>query len=500
MKKHFKLFSVSAPDEILSSGSTPADLIDDKIERAEIDQSTRIPVLVFYASAVFWLLFGTLMALIASIKLHNPEFLSEWQFLTFGLVRSAHLNAVAYGWAATAGIGTGIWLFSRLCRTKLVNPILPVIAAIFWNIGLGVGIYGILSGDSRSIEWLEAPAYSTPLIFLSFALISVWGVLMLFNRKCKHLYVSIWYLFAGFFWFPWLYGTAQVLLIMEPVQGTVQAAVNWWYGHNALGLFFTPIGLASAYYFIPKIIGRPVHSYYLSIIGFWTLALFYSWNGMHHLIGGPIPVWMVSASIVASWMMIIPVVTTAINHHMTMKGYFHILKTSPALRFIVFGAMMYTASSLQGITMAFRDLNKITHFTHYTVGHAHLGLYMFFTMMMFGAMYYIVPRLVNWEWPSSTMIKVHFWCAALGSGLMVGSLTVGGLIQGLALNDPKVPFMAIVSLVQPFLIFRSLSGTMIAVGHIVFAVLFIMMLLKLGSKQSGPTLFEEEQRDNGGQP
>ncbi|MDZ4743489.1 MAG: cbb3-type cytochrome c oxidase subunit I [Verrucomicrobiota bacterium] len=497
MKNRFKLLSASAPSEVHTGGASTIHLTDDKIERAEIDKSTRIPVLIYYSSAIFWLLFGTLMAIIASIKLHTPSFLGDYSFLTFGLVRSAHLNAVAYGWGATAGIGTGIWLFSRLCRAKLVNPILPIIAAVFWNIGIAVGIYGILSGDSRSIEWLEAPAYSTPLIFLSFALISIWGVLMLFKRKCAHLYVSIWYLFAGFFWFPWLYGTAQVMLIMEPVQGTVQAAVNWWYAHNALGLFFTPIGLASAYYFIPKIIGRPVHSYYLSIIGFWTLALFYSWNGMHHLIGGPIPVWMVTASIVASWMMIIPVISTAINHHMTMKGYFELLKSSPALRFVVFGAMMYTASSLQGITMAFRDLNKITHFTQYTVGHAHLGLYMFYTMMMFGSMYYIVPRLVNWEWPSSTMIKVHFWCTALGSGLMVGSLTVGGLIQGLALYDAKIPFMAIVSLMQPFLIFRSISGIMIAIGHIVFGVLFIMMILKVGSKQSGPTLLNEV--ENGGE-
>ncbi|MFQ3670707.1 MAG: cbb3-type cytochrome c oxidase subunit I [Verrucomicrobiia bacterium] len=459
------------------------------MERAAIDASCRVPVLVFFGSAIFWLLIGTLLALIASIKLHTPGFLDEWSFLTFGRVRPAHLNAVAYGWASSAALGVAIWLMARLCRVPLRNQKLILGAGVLWNLGISVGILAILGGQGTSIEWLEFPSYVTFILFAAYALVSIWAIDMFVNRKPGHIYVSQWYLFAALFWFPWLYATANIMLILTPVQGSTQAIINWWYGHNALGLWFTPVGLAAAYYFIPKVTGRPVHSYYLSILGFWSLALFYSWNGGHHLIGGPLPVWITTASIVASFMMVIPVITTAINHHMTMRGNFRMLASSPTLRFVVFGAMAYTVASLQGSSMAVRSLNKITHFTDYTIGHAHLGLYAFFTMIMFGSMYYIVPRLVGWEWPSAKLIKVHFWCTAIGIIFMVGVLSIGGVIQGLALNDAEINFMAVLSLVDPFRWMRTASGLLITVGHVAFAVLFVMMIARIGGAQKGPTLF-----------
>jgi cytochrome c oxidase cbb3-type subunit 1 len=463
-----------------------------RAERAEIDASTRWPVLLFFGSAIFWLLVGSVFALIAAIKMHAPDFLTTWGPLTFGRIRPAHLNVVIYGWATCAGIGVGIWLMARLCRAKLVGGGILIVAGIVWNLGILIGTGGILLGDSTSIEWLEFPTYATPLLFCAYALIAIWAVVMFRFRKPGHVYVSQWYLLGAFFWFPWLYATAQILLLLQPVQGSVQAAVNWWFAHNILGLWFTPIGLASAYYMIPKVTGRPIYSYYLSIIGFWTLALFYSWNGMHHLIGGPIPAWMVSASVVASIMMVIPVLTVAINHHLTMVGYFEMLKYSPTLRFTVFGAMAYTLASLQGSSMAIRSWNATTHFTQYTIGHSHLGLYGFFTMVMFGAIYYIVPRLVEWEWPSARMIRIHFWCTAVGVFSMVLVLSVAGLIQGLGLMDAKVSFAAVTNLTKFFLGIRTLSGTIMFIGHVVFAASFVMILLKLGPKRDEPTLLGGE--------
>lgn len=468
-----------------------------RMERASIDASCRVPVLIFFGTAIFWLLVGTGLALIASIKLHSPHFLSDWSFLTFGRVRPAHLNAVIYGWASAAALGVAIWLMARLCRVPLRNQKLILGAGMLWNVGIAVGLLAILGGQGTSIEWLEFPTYATFILFAAYALVSIWAIDMFVNRKPGHIYVSQWYLFAALFWFPWLYATANIMLILTPVQGSVQAIINWWFAHNVLGLWFTPIGLAAAYYFIPKVTGRPVHSYYLSILGFWSLALFYSWNGGHHLIGGPLPVWITTASIVASFMMVIPVITTAINHHMTMRGNFHMLASSPTLRFVVFGAMAYTLASLQGSSMAVRSLNKITHFTDYTIGHAHLGLYAFFTMVMFGSMYYIVPRLVGWEWPSARLIKVHFWCTALGIILMVGVLSFGGVIQGLALNDPEINFIAVLSLIDPFRWSRTLSGVLITVGHVAFAVLFVMMIARVGGEKRGPTLFASTSRGEG---
>ncbi len=460
--------------------------------RIEIDRSCKLPVLLFFGASVFWLLMGSVFGFLASWKLHNPGFLADLSFLSFGVIRTAHLNSVAYGWASPAAIGVAIWLMARLSRVPLRNSAILIVAAIFWNIGLIVGIGGILSGDSMSIEWMEMPGYATPLLFISFALISIWAVIMFRYRRPGHVYVSQWYILAALFWFPWLYGTANIIMHGLEVSGVSIAATNWWYGHNVLGLWFTPIGLAAAYYFIPKVIGRPVHSYYLSAIGFWTLALFYSWNGMHHLIGGPFPAWLITASVVASFMMIIPVVVTAINHHMTMKGYFHLLEVSPTLRFVVFGAMAYTVVSMQGVSMAVRSLNQLTHFTHYTIGHSHLGLYAFFTMIMFGSMYYIVPRLVGSEWKSASMIKWHFWLSAYGILTMVGALTVAGLAQGGVLNDPEIPFMKSVEITLPWLFSRSIAGIVLTIAHVIFAVHFTMMLLGMGRKDGIPTYFTQD--------
>ncbi|PTY06603.1 hypothetical protein DB347_11225 [Opitutaceae bacterium EW11] len=474
-----------------------------RAELSEIDASTKIPALFFLCSALGWILIGTIFALIASFKMHTPGFLGDAEWLTFGRVRTAHLNAVIYGWASNASFLVIIWLMARLSRSLLRHPILLLTAGVFWNVGVTIGIYGILTGDSTSIEWLEIPPYATPLLFVAYALMGVWAVIMFRFGKSPHIYVSQWYILAALFWFPWIYSVAQIMTIWAPARGTVQALVNWWFAHNVLGLWFTPIGLASVYYFLPKVLGKPIHSYYLSVLGFWSLAIFYNWAGVHHLVGGPVPAWVQTAGIAASIMMLIPVVVTGINHHMTMIGSFNALRYSPTLRFIVFGAVNYTLVSVIGSFMSLRGWAEITHFTQHTIAHAHHGLYAFFTMVMFGAIYYILPRLLLKEWPSAALISVHFWATAVGSLIMVLVLTVGGFHQGLLLNTPKlantlglqpgtdpVPFLEVVRVMNKYLVSRSLSGILIFVGHLAFAVNVVWMLLKPRSAEvTAPTLF-----------
>ena len=273
-----------------------------------------------------------------------------------------------------------------------------------------------------------------------------------------------------------------------PGTGVAQATTNWWFAHNVLGLWLTPVGVGTAYYLIPKVLGRPVYSYYLSVIGFWSLALFYSWAGMHHLIGGPIPAWMSSASVVGSMMMFIPVAAVAMNHHMTMRGHFRQLRFSPTLRFVVFGAVAYTAVSMQGSLEALKIVNVVTHFTHYTVAHAHLGVYGFFTMIMFGATYYILPRLTGREWASARMIRMHFWLCAIGIMLYFTALSIGGWFQGRALINAEIPFIKIVVNTVPYLWHRSVAGILMTTGHVLFAILVYMNVRGYGKERSGPTL------------
>jgi len=480
----------SAPNLAASfDPATSPDLVK-RAELSEIDASTKIPVLFFLCSAVLWLLVGTAFALISSFKLHTPNFLGDIEWLTFGRARTAHLNAVIYGWSVNAAFAVAFWLMARLSRSVLRHSGLLMIAGVFWNIGVTIGIGGILAGDSTSIEWLEIPPYATPLLFVAYALIGAWALITFRFGKSEHIYVSQWYLLAALFWFPWLYSIAQIMLIIEPARGTVQALVNWWFAHNVLGLWFTPIGLAAVYYFLPKVLGKPIHSYYLSLLGFWSLAIFYNWAGVHHLIGGPVPAWVLSAGIVASFMMAIPVIVTGINHHMTMVGSFGALKYSPTLRFIVFGAISYTITSLLGSLMADRQVSMVVHFTHFTVAHAHQGMYAFFTMVMFGSIYYILPRLLLKEWPSAMLISVHFWTVAVGITIYVVGLSIGGIKQGLEMNNADIPFLTVVANTIPYLLSRSLSGVLMTIGHLAFAVNFAWMLLRPRAPQAtAPTFF-----------
>jgi cytochrome c oxidase cbb3-type subunit 1 len=213
------------------------------------------------------------------------------------------------------------------------------------------------------------------------------------------------------------------------------------------------------------------------VIGFWSLALFYNWNGMHHLVGGPMPAWLITVSVVASVMMTIPVITVALNHHFTMWGNFHKLKDSPVLRFMVFGGMSYTVTSLHGIALALRSVSEVTHFTHSTIAHAHQGMYAFFTMVMFGSIYYIIPRITRQEWPCARLIRLHFWATAIGIMFYVVPLTLGGALQGKAMLNPDIPFLAttkysVVTMTIPYLKMRSYSGMLIFVGHLAFAASF----------------------------
>lgn len=463
----------------------------ERVRLSEIDASLRVPGVFFIVSAVGWLMIGTVLALLASLSIkgiHLPDWLAKVLMtqpeLGFGRTRAAHLNAMAYGWGVNVIFAVIIWLMARLSRTPVRHGGLLLIGGVFWNIGVTVGVAGILAGDMTSVEWLEMPGYAPPLLAVSYLCVGIWGILCFHYRKSGHVYVSQWYILAALFWFPWLYMIAQMMIFYAPARGTIQAIVNWWFAHNVLGLWFTPAGLAAAYYLIPKVLGRPVHSYYLSVLGFWTLALFYNWAGVHHLIGGPIPIWLQAAGTVGSVGMVIPVVVVAINHHLTVKGHFKQVWQSPTLRFVVFGAMSYTAVSLLGSTMSLRDVNVITHFTHFTVGHAHHGVYAFFTMVMFGTLYFMLPRLVNLEWPSAFLIRVHFWFCALGIGVMVVGLHIGGWIQGLMMNDPEIPFMQTMEATLPYLWSRSVSGLMLTIGHIAFGInVFLLLIRARGTDQ-----------------
>ncbi len=455
------------------------------LQRARADATVAPVVLFFFCSAITWLLVASAAGLVSSIKLHEPDWLTVYPWLTFGRIRAIHLNAVAYGWAPMAGLGITMFVLPRLLKTELAGARFAILGGALWNAGLAAGLGGIAIGVTDGLEWLEIPWQIGILIALGGSLTGVPLVLTLLRRRVAHLYVSVWYMGAALFWFPTLYIVAKIPGLHKGVE---QATMNWWFGHNVLGLFYTPLALASIYYFLPKIIGRPVQSYNLSLLGFWGLAFFYGQVGGHHLIGGPVPAWLTTMSIVQSVMMIVPVAAFTVNQYGTLKGHMRALIYSPTLRFIGIGGLMYTLSSLQGSIEALRSVNVVTHFTHFTVAHAHLGLYAFVTMVYFGSMYFIMPRVTGREWASRFLIAAHFWLVTIGITVYFVSLTIGGWLQGMAMLDATRPFMDSVRVTIPWLIGRSIGGSMMVLGHLVFAGHFLHMLSGRVARRASATL------------
>ncbi|MBC7787923.1 MAG: cbb3-type cytochrome c oxidase subunit I [Methylophilaceae bacterium] len=463
-------------------GETSASLSVQEIkDRQMADASSALPAFAWITGGVVWLVLASFAGLISSIKLHQPDWLTDQAWLTFGRLRVMHLTGVGYGWSSMVGIGVALWMIPRLLKTPLVGAKYALWGALFWHVGVILGENAIAQGYSAGMEWLEIPWQIGMLFVVGGALAAVPLFKTFANRNVDHLYVSVWYIGGALIWFPILFFIANLPGLGSGAQG---AAMNWWFGHNVLGLWFTPLALATAYYFIPKVLGKPIYSYNLSLLGFWSLAFFYSQVGGHHLIGGPLPSWLITLSIVQSVMMIIPVYAVAVNHHMTVGGNFKAVIHSPTLRFIVLGSMLYVAASVQGSMEALRFVNQTTHFTHFTVAHAHLGNYGFFTMIMFGAIYFIMPRVVGWEWPYPWMISAHFWLVTIGFAIYFIGLSIGGWLQGRDMLDAAKPFMDSVLVTIPYLKARSVGGSLMVLGHLVFAVHFILLALRYGSRKT----------------
>ena len=484
--------SLDATTEHAMQAAVQTDRALESTERAEIndridaDRSSAFPVFMFIAFACFWLLVGSAAGGIASIKLHEPDWLVQQAWLTFGRIRSIHLNAVIYGWSSNAALGVIIWLLPRMLHTRLHGAIWAMLGGSLINAGIAAGIGAIAMGWTDGMEYLEIPWQIDIFIFIGFALVILPALYTLLNRRVGHLYVSVWYFVAALLWIAILFLVGNLPGVHTGVQ---QATTNWWYGHNALGLWFTPVAVGAIYYFLPKIIGRPVVSYNLSLLGFWTLAFFYGQVGGHHLIGGPVPGWLTTLSIVQSVMMIIPVIAFAVNMRGTLKGQMHLARYSPTLRFMMFGGLMYFASSVQGSLESLRIINAVTHFTHFTVAHAHLGMYAFVSMVFFGAIYFMLPRVLEWEWPYPWLITLHFWLAALGMGIYFVGLSIGGWLQGVAMLDAARPFSESMTLTIPWLKSRSMGGLLMSLGHLVFVGHFLVMALRFGPNRTGAALF-----------
>ena len=455
-----------------STATAPAPTKTDTRWRFSADKSANLASTVFIASGILWLLVSTLLTLITQFKLFSPDFMGDWRWLTYGRVYPMAQNAFVFGWLSMAGMGILTWLWARLMKGKVKGQLLLVSGAMLWNLGVALGVVGIMTSFSRGTEWLDMPLLSYVIFLLAIPPVLQSMYYSAKASKNKNLYISSWYAGAAIIWLFCLLATT----LLPTQSGISSATYAAWFGHGIIGLWILPVGLATAYYLIPKLTGRPVFSKHLAPLGFWTFALFMCWSGADQLIGSPIPQWLSVISIGFSVLMLIPVSVITVNLLLSSRNLDRSASGSPAARFIFFAVISFSLYGLLDALHPLRWWNEITQFTLFQSAHLQLGIYAFASMMAFGAIYYIMPRISKSAWPNPSLIRFHYLLAAVGIGLFITAHWFGGVFQGTALMDATVPTQEAVS--SLWLSLGILGFLCIAAGHLLFAYLFYGNLIK----------------------
>ena len=434
----------------------------------KLDASCRVPLLALFGGAALWLVVGSVLAMIASIKFHAPDFLADCPWLTYGRVQPAADDALLYGFCIPAALGVMLWILARLSQTPLCLPFVSVAAANLWHLGVLVGLVGIIIGDSTGFAWLEFPRGGSVLLFAAFLLIAISAVATFGQRHERELYPSHWFFLAALLWFPWIYATGNLFLVAWPVRGVAQTAIDFWFTNNLLFVWLGLVGLGTAFYFLPKLAGRPLQSYYLALFAFWTLTIFGTWCGIPQ--GAPLPAWMPALSAVAAALLLVPLLVVGIVGWRTVWGSVKSKWDNGPFCFIGSGMDCFFLSGLMLIAMACPRISRVTDFTWFGPAQTQLQLYGFFAMTMFGAIYYLLPRAVGFEWPFPKLVRVHFWISMFGVLLLVLPLAIGGVVQGLKWANPNVPVVDVAKATLPCLRVSTTGLLLLLLGNLLFAL------------------------------
>lgn len=447
------------------------------LERVSYDNNI---VRLFAMATMVWGLIGFLVGLLVAIKLYWPQFLGDTSWLSYGRLRPLHTNAVIFAFAGNA-IFVGVYYsLQRLTKARMFSDLLSKIHFWGWQTIIVSAALTLPLGITTSKEYaeLEWPIdIAIALVWIVFG----WNMIgTILRRKDRHMYVAIWFYLATFITVAMLHVVNSLALPVSLLKsysmfaGVQDALVQWWYGHNAVAFFLTTPFLGIMYYFIPKAAGRPVFSYRLSIIHFWALIFLYIWAGPHHLLYTALPGWAQSLGVVFSLMLIAPSWGGMVNGLMTLRGAWDKVRTDPVLKFLVVGITAYGMSTFEGPMMSLKNINAITHYTDYIIGHVHLGALLWNGGLAFAMLYYIFPRIYRTKLYSISLANWHFWLMTLGVLIYVIPLYWGGITQALmwkqflpdgTLQYPN--FLETVTQLIPMYIMRSVGGTLYLTGAIV---------------------------------
>jgi cytochrome c oxidase cbb3-type subunit 1 len=435
-------------------------------------------------ATVFWGLAGMLVGVYIALQLAFPQLNLGLEYTTFGRLRPLHTSAVIFAFCGNALIASSFWVVQRTCRARLAFPKLADF--VFWGYQLFIVLAatGYLLGITEGREYAEPEWYAD--IWLTIVWVSYLAVFLgtIVKRKEPHIYVANW------FYLSFIVTIAMLHLVNNlsmPVSflgsksysafsGVQDALTQWWYGHNAVGFFLTAGFLGMMYYFVPKQAGRPVYSYRLSIVHFWSLIFLYIWAGPHHLHYTALPDWAQTLGEVFSIMLWMPSWGGMINGLMTLNGAWDKVRTDPIIRMMVAALAFYGMSTFEGPMMSVKTVNSLSHYTDWTIGHVHSGALGWNGMITFATIYYLVPRL--WgrtRLYSVRLINWHFWTATLGIVLYISSMWVAGIMQGLMWREYGkdgylvYAFVDVVAAMKPYYLIRAAGGLLYLSGSVIMA-------------------------------
>jgi cytochrome c oxidase cbb3-type subunit 1 len=390
----------------------------------------------FCLTSAVWFGAAASFGMIGAGYLIAPDFMANIGFIHFGKARPVHVNLVLFGFVTPGLLAAAFYYVPRLLRTDLYSEKLGVFTVVLWNITLPAAVISLGMGYTQGREYAELPWVVDILIAVLFALVVFNIIMTIRQRREKILYVSVWYVSAAVVLTGITYSLGNV--IWQPSTGALlgipDAILLWFYGHNVFGLLLTPMGLAVAYYIIPRATGSPLYSHTLSLIGFWSLIVVYTHIGTHHLLQVPVPTYLKTIAIVDSVAMVIPVMVVLINLWYTVKGKLGEIHADIGAKFVFTGTIYYFFVNIQGSMMSLPIVQRVTHFNNWVVGHAHIGVLGFAGMTALGGIYYILPKITDKPLHSKFLADLQYWLILIGITGFAIVLTIVGLIQGFQSN------------------------------------------------------------------
>ena len=435
-------------------------------EVTSIDTQARGPLLLLLGLGLLWLVKSGVLALITSIQLHTPSFLADCSLLTHGRAQALRETAFIYGWAANVGLGIALWVLGRLGGYPLRALNWTVAGTIFWNLGVVAGLVGIATGDMTSFSLLQLPRYVQPLLVFAYASIAMAGVLAWSGRRHGGMFAAQWYAVAALFLFPWLLIAAQAVLLWMPVRGVVQAIAAGWFAQGAWSLWLAPLALAGAYYVVPKVSGRALPTYESAPVAFWTLMFVGAWTGGRHLIGGPVPAWVATMAVVTNGLLLFHYLVIALNFRPAWGT------AGSAAKFIRFGVAAYVLAGVIDLFVSFRGISVRSQFTFLAASLEQLAVYGGLSMLFFGTLTYMLPRLTGTPWASAGLAAGHRTLVMIGVTVSVLVLAYAGWAQGGALLDEKVALADIFQRLRGPLLVNTAAQAVLLAANLLLVVNF----------------------------